>query len=86
MFFCDSCKGSLQQVTHEMVHRIDLNVFLGDFRRCLLRDMGCCHCDREKLRKSMLGIYARYHSTFMSDHRVAAGPGMAPLFPIEQIE
>ena len=69
-----------------MVHGIDLNVFLGDFRCCSLGHMGCRRCDREKLRTPILGIYAQYCRTFMSDHRVAAGPGMTHLFPIEQIE
>ena len=84
--FCESCNGSLQQVTYEMVHGIALNVFLGDFGCCSLGHMGCRRCDREKLRTPILGIYAQYCRTFMSDHRVAAGPGMTHLFPIEQIE
>ena len=35
-FFCESCDGSLQQVTREMVRGIHLNVFSGDFQ--------CCSC------------------------------------------
>ena len=66
LFFCESCDGSLQQLTREMVHGIDLNVFSGDFRCCSLQHVGCSRCDREKLRTPILGVYARYLTTCMS--------------------
>ena len=67
LFFCESCDGSLQQVTREMVHGIDLNVFSGDFRCCSFHHVGCARCDREKLRTPILGVYSRYLTTCMSE-------------------
>ena len=72
LFFCESCDGSLQQVTEEMVRAMDLSVFSGSFRCCALGHTGGVLCDRERLRTPILGVYAQYLRKCMSDQELAA--------------
>ena len=85
LFFCESCDGSLQQATREIVHGLDLKVFSGDFRCCALRHDGCCHCDRQKLRTPMLGIYAQHLRQVLCRQGSGADSGTQDELPMERL-
>ena len=73
VFICESCDGTLQQLTQDTVaHNIDLNVFAGDFPCCSVHHVGRECCDREKLRTPMLGVFAHYLRASMSGRRATS--------------
>ena len=85
LFFCESCDGSLQQVTREIVRGLDLKIFSGYFRCCALRHDGCCLCDRQKLRTPMLGIYAQHHRQVLCRQGSGGDSGPVDKFPMERL-
>ena len=84
LFFCESSDGSLQQVTQDMARSIDLNVFSGVFRCCVLKHNGRERCDRERLRTPILGIYSQYCRQRMSHEGCKIDAHITHLFPTER--
>ena len=85
LFFCESCDGSLQQVTREIVRGLDLKVLSGYFRCSVLRDDRCCLCDRQKLRTPMLGIYAQHLRQVLCRQASGADSGTEDELPMERL-
>ena len=84
LFFCESSDGALQQVTQDMARSIDLNVFSGVFRCCVLKHNGSERCDRERLRTPILGIYAQYCRQRTSHEGCRIDANITHLFPTER--
>lgn len=60
MFICDSLSGPLRDVTEDILNDLDLHVFEGEFSCCTLKHRQSPRCDKEALRRPLLGIYCHY--------------------------
>eukprot|EP00660_Eupelagonema_oceanica_P001851 gene1851-16614_t len=74
----------VEPVTAEMLDRLSLSVFDGDFSCCAMQHKGMASCDKEALMPAMLGLYSLVLKKVGFGRKDAAGeevartPGSAP--------